>query len=586
MTYWRPILLLMLFMAAAAMPAAAADEAEKAFKQARQAYESLLDAPKQKLYRDNWMKVIDRLLAVAEKYPRHRRAPEALYLAARAGQGLYAVSRVDADARQAAGWYEAVTRDFPESSLAEEALMRAAGIAEGLGDMARAYSRYGEVVKRYPKGKQSAEAARKLGALARHAPPKEAEKKAASAPPPPSATAASAASASGIQLTGIRFWSNPGYTRVVLDLSAKADYAASLLAGDAGSGSSARLYIDLPGAVATAGVPGTTAVDDGLLRRIRTGQTGPDLARVVLDLVSFRDYKVFSLSDPFRVVIDIAGEHTTELKGAPAQVVAAPPPPSPPADGIARILDQVPEERPPKVHIPSRNGQGGLRRIVVDAGHGGKDPGAIGPNGVQEKEVTLSLAKALAKRLEEELGCEVVLTRSTDVFLPLEERTAIANKVDADLFISIHANASPNRNAAGIETYYLNFSKNDKAAAVVARENGTSLKQVGDLELILFDLMANSKINESSHLASEIQKSLIDLLSRHYPDIRDLGVKQGPFYVLLGATMPSVLVEVAFISNQREEVRLTDRKYHERTINAITQGVRNYAAALKLIASR
>jgi N-acetylmuramoyl-L-alanine amidase len=158
--------------------------------------------------------------------------------------------------------------------------------------------------------------------------------------------------------------------------------------------------------------------------------------------------------------------------------------------------------------------------------------------------------------------------------------------VGADLFISIHANASTNRSAYGTETYYLNFAKNDKAAAVVARENGTSLKQVGDLELILFDLMANSKINESSRLATEIQKSLVDRLGRHYSDIRDLGVKQGPFYVLLGATMPSVLVEAAFISHKREEALLIDQQYHERTAAAITQGVRNYATALHMIAAQ
>ncbi len=162
--------------------------------------------------------------------------------------------------------------------------------------------------------------------------------------------------------------------------------------------------------------------------------------------------------------------------------------------------------------------------------------------------MTLKLAKELAKELTRQIGCEVILTRSKDVYLPLEERTAIANKVGADLFISLHANANKSREAYGIETYYLNFSKNDKAAAVAARENGTSLKQVSDLELILFDLMANAKINESSRLATEIQESLVQRISKKYSDVRDLGVRQGPFYVLLGATMPSVLVETAFIS--------------------------------------
>ncbi len=223
---------------------------------------------------------------------------------------------------------------------------------------------------------------------------------------------------------------------------------------------------------------------------------------------------------------------------------------------------------------------------MVDAGHGGKDPGAVGPSNVLEKDVTLAMAKSLAKRLEKDLGCEVILTRDRDVYLPLEERTAIANRVGADLFISIHANANKSSKAYGVETYYLNFSKNDKAAAVAARENGTSLKQVGDLELILFDLMANSKINESSRLAAEVQKSMVDGLSRSYSKVRDLGVRQGPFYVLVGATMPSVLVEAAFISNKREESRLASRKYQDKACAAIAKGVRNYATSMKLVSQK
>jgi N-acetylmuramoyl-L-alanine amidase len=227
-----------------------------------------------------------------------------------------------------------------------------------------------------------------------------------------------------------------------------------------------------------------------------------------------------------------------------------------------------------------------LRRIVVDAGHGGKDPGAVGPTGLLEKTVTLKLAKALAKELTRQIGCEVILTRSGDVYLPLEERTAIANKVGADLFVSLHANANKSRKAYGIETYYLNFSKNDKAAAVAARENGTSIKQVSDLELILFDLMANAKINESSRLATGIQESLVKNISKKYSDIRDLGVRQGPFYVLLGATMPSVLVETAFISHPREEKRLASSKYQESAARAIASAIKDYAVNNKLIASR
>ena len=379
-------------------------------------------------------------------------------------------------------------------------------------------------------------------------------------------------------------------------MSANAGYTTNFLGSDPIENLPPRLYLDITPATLDPVLKAPTIVDDGLLRRIRTGVPESGKVRVVLDLISIGQYKVFPLSDPYRLVIDISGDKTPELK-ALEPAIHAPPPiasdapvkadvkPEEKPDEVARVLDQVPPPAPPPV-VPSAPVLPGLRRIVVDAGHGGKDPGAIGPNGLQEKDVTLALAKKIARRLEEALGCDVVLTRDRDIFLPLEERTAIANKVGADLFISVHANAAPNRQAYGIETYYLNFSKNDKAAAVAARENGTSLKEVTDLEQILFDLMANSKINESSRLAAEIQRALIDRLNNRYEDVRDLGVRQGPFYVLLGATMPSVLVEAAFISHPREEQRLASRRYQEETAEAIAEAVKSYAQAHKLIASR
>jgi N-acetylmuramoyl-L-alanine amidase len=576
-----PLILLLLLLAA--LPATAAADAEQAYGRARESYRQLLDSPQRQLHRDRWQKVTDGFLAVHRSYPKHRRAADALYQAGKATQGMYEVSRVRDDARRALDLYDSLARDYPDSTLADDALLLAAGIAERLDDFSGAYQRYAAALARYPRGDMAARARIKFGELASYAPkPEPSAPPAVSAPAPPPVAAASSTPAGSVEMTGIRFWSNPGYTRVVIALNSQAEYSANFLPADERSGLPPRLYVDMAANLA-ASVPESTDVGDGLLRRIRAGRSDPRTVRVVLDLHSFKDYKVLPLADPFRIVIDIAGDRPLELSAITPEVHT---PAAEPKDGIARILEKVPPERPLKVHIPPGAAQAGLRRIVVDAGHGGKDPGAIGPSGVQEKDVTLALARVLAKRLEENLGCEVILTRNSDVFLPLEERTAIANKVGADLFISIHANASTNRSAYGTETYYLNFAKNDKAAAVVARENGTSLKQVGDLELILFDLMANSKINESSRLATEIQKSLVDRLGRHYSDIRDLGVKQGPFYVLLGATMPSVLVEAAFISHKREEALLIDQQYHERTAAAITQGVRNYATALHMIAAQ
>ncbi|MCL2760962.1 MAG: N-acetylmuramoyl-L-alanine amidase, partial [Desulfuromonadales bacterium] len=222
-----------------------------------------------------------------------------------------------------------------------------------------------------------------------------------------------------------------------------------------------------------------------------------------------------------------------------------------------------------------------IRRIVIDPGHGGKDPGATGPSGIREKDVVLAIGKLVAKKLKEQLGVDVVMTRSTDVFIELQERTAIANQVGADLFVSIHANASLNPNASGIETYYLNLAKTKKVAELAAKENNTSLAKVSLLQAVLFDLMANYKLNDSAHLADFVQKALDKKVSGQYTGVKNLGVKQGPFYVLVGATMPSILVETAFVSNHQEEERLHDPEYQEQTAQGIVDGIKAYISSLK-----
>ena len=556
----KRIFLLCAFLLLPQLISAAVDIGERDFQRAQESYSTLMKSPRERLRRDKWQQVVSRFTRVAETYPRHRRAVESLFQAGKASQDLYAISRRPEDAEQAGKYFDRVAETYPDATFAIDALLLAATIEEEIkNDPAQAYLRYRSVTERYPGNEKAAVARRKVKDLARYAPP---------------------VSPARSELTGIRFWSNPGYTRVVLDLSGPTDYTANFLAGDPANNIVPRLYVDLRGAVPAAGL-GETPVQDGLLRQIRAGRYDDETVRVVLDLVSIKDYKVFPLNDPMRLVLDITGDRPAELTAQKPEIAARRSEP----EKVASSLN-TPAEHPLKVTIPPVKGGSSLRRIVVDAGHGGKDPGAIGPSGILEKDIVLKMAHVLADRLKKEIGCDVILTRSGDVFLPLEERTAIANRVGADLFISMHVNAAPNKSAYGVETYYLNFSKNDKAAAVAARENGTSLKQIGDLELILFDLMANSKINESSRLAAEIQSSLVEDLGRDYSQVRDLGVRQGPFYVLLGATMPSVLVEAAFISHPREEARLLEKKYHERTASAIVRAVQQYANSQRMVAGQ
>jgi N-acetylmuramoyl-L-alanine amidase len=222
----------------------------------------------------------------------------------------------------------------------------------------------------------------------------------------------------------------------------------------------------------------------------------------------------------------------------------------------------------------------GVSRIVIDPGHGGKDPGAPGPK-TTEAEVVLDVALRVEKILAAERGIEVVLTRRDDTFIPLEERTAIANRHAADLFLSIHANSSRNRKAAGVETYVLNFASNADAEAVAARENATATGSMRNLPDMVRAITQNNKRDESRDLAGAVQESMVTRLRPHNPPLRDLGVKQAPFVVLIGAGMPSVLAEIAFISHDSEGGLLKTEKYRQRIAEALAQAVLRYTRALK-----
>jgi N-acetylmuramoyl-L-alanine amidase len=222
----------------------------------------------------------------------------------------------------------------------------------------------------------------------------------------------------------------------------------------------------------------------------------------------------------------------------------------------------------------------GARRICLDAGHGGHDPGAIGRGGTQEKDITLAVVLKLEKLIRTELGADVVMTRDTDVFIPLEERTAIANASGADLFLSVHINSARNRTGRGLETYYLSFAKSAAAEELAARENAISQATMKDLNNLVKAIATNSKIDESRDFAGIIQKSHIETLSPSFRGVLDRGVHTAPFYVLIGANMPSILTEVGFISNPEEEQWLKSDEYQEKLAESLLEGVRSYLGQL------
>jgi len=539
------------------------------YQAARNAYISLTKDTKKQQFRHHWDKVFRKLQHFTEHYPSHNKAPSAYYLLGKAYNELYGVSLAKSDARQAVHYFKTLSTRYTQNSLADDALYLQATIeSTTLNNPNRARMLCDEILRRYPNGDHIKKSRKLLQTL------------------PTGSTVAPKAQAVVVprtdiaQINAIRHWTDANHTRIVIELNQSIQFKVNTLPASQKDNSSARLYLDLFATTTARSLANVINVNQGVIKKIRVGVNKKN-TRIVCDLTELTRYSILELQNPPRVVIDIARHKGAVLTANQPQIETTP---QIGQQDIATVLAQVPASQPMRIHLPDvATKSKGKLRIVVDAGHGGKDPGAIGPNKLYEKDVVLKLAKKLATTLRSRLKCEVLMTRDRDVYIPLRQRTAYANEVEADLFISIHANASTNKKIFGIECFYLNFSKNDKAVAVAARENGMTIKEMGDLELILFDMMANAKINESSRLATEIQTSLVSTLSRSYSNVKDMGVRQGPFHVLLGATMPSVLVEVAFISNKMEAKRLNSSVYRERAAQGIVSGVEKYLRSQNLL---
>jgi N-acetylmuramoyl-L-alanine amidase len=351
----------------------------------------------------------------------------------------------------------------------------------------------------------------------------------------------------------------------------------------------------------------TIPFSDDVVRKVRIGRQTESRTRVVMDLTGAGRYSIYTLYNPYRVVIDFA--RLPVVPSALIATAAVPPPPvvRPAAtttakpEAVAPPVPELPDEpeptpvaaaapAPPAPAPPAGNRSGGfslsrqlglrVSRVVIDPGHGGHDPGAK-TKGLTEADLVLDVALRLEKLLSKQDGFEVVLTRRVDTFVPLEERTAIANREGADLFLSIHANASTNGAARGVETYFLNLTANPDAEMVAARENAASSRSMNQLPDIVKAIALNNKIHESRDFASMIQSSLHSQLQKADGNVKNLGVKQAPFMVLLGATMPSVLAEISFITNRQEAANLKTERYRQRIAEALYAGVLRYQQSLK-----
>lgn len=517
------------------------EAAREAFRKATEYHEWLMEQPKRTRTLKQYQQSIRLYRVVIDRDPTYGAADDSLYaiatlydeMAERFDRALYR--------NRAIHYYSFVAREYPTTHYRNKALNRASAL-------------------------QSSVAAAPTDSV--------------STPAVRQDSASEASDEDLATLTEVRYWSNEDYTRVVLQLDREVDFEKQVLSDPD------RIYFDLKNAVVDSHIMNQSYDVNGLfIRKIRVAENRPDVVRVVLDFDRINQHTVFALYDPYRIVIDTRGkpqEHKASVQTAQSGEVA----PQPTAEKVS--VPAGPE--PDQVEAASPTIQGnwtltrtlGLKvgRVVIDPGHGGKDTGTIGPGGLREKDVVLKVALELRDLLEERLGTSVILTRDTDRFVPLEERTAIANEKGADLFVSIHANASRNRRASGVETYVLDFATNASEIEVASRENATAQRNIRDLEDLLKKIALEDYNRESRDLAQDVQQELLSGLSLNGRRQKDRGIRQAPFIVLIGSNMPSILTEIGFISNPEDEKFFKSDAAYREVAEAIYKGIESYFRSL------
>lgn len=608
--------------------------AKSEYQRGVSAFNSLLANEKRAGLRAEWEAVMKPFLRSLGADPKSEYAPRSMFFLGRCYEELARRSFSRADRLKALEAYDRMLATYPKYGWSDDALFRMGLIwQEQFRDASKAARVFKTLIDTYPQGDKVPEAReRLLGIKGGDQPqPVAAATKSAKEKPASGQTAAASEKAApaklkdGLTLLGIRHWSSPDYTRVVMDMTQDVHYERALV--EKAAGGNKQLQIILQQAGIAGDVMPARRVDDGILSQIQVGPDPAGGALVTFDLMTMDHYRVFTLPDPYRVVIDIYGtggqsrqavaasspsaadsrpggavDHVqAALAELQAKQSAAPKketvakqakaaPPKAPAQSSAKQA-AAPKGKAPEIKVSTTQKkytgslveQLGLkvRTIMIDAGHGGKDPGAVA-NRLQEKNINLRMAKILGGMLKEQ-GFEVHYTRTGDTFIPLEERTAMANGKNADLFISVHCNAHKDKNVRGLEVYYLNLATDAQAVRVAARENGVSAKKISDMQFILSDLMLNSKINESRQMAALVEQETLRTVRPKY-SLSSHGSKGAFFYVLTGARMPSILVELGYLTNAPEAAKLNTDAYLQAMARGLTSGVMAYRKKLERFA--
>ncbi len=635
---WLGLILVLLYIGSAL--AGPVDE----YDRAKEAYKRFDSDPKAVKYRDRWMRVIDGFAKIAEKYPKHTKGCDARYNVAMLYERLAQVSYLKDDRLRAAKEYELLAQRCPNHRLADDGYYNAAMIRVQLGEKSKARALLNTELKKEPKGDTIGLAKQLLASLNQELGPEPSTQPTSQAAPQ---AQAQPEAAEMNRLTNLVAFSRKGQTELRILFEDTPQFTTG--EAPATDTKPKRMYFDFPQARMGQGIQSVYSFDSPHISQIRVGHYDDNTTRVVVDfkdkhlpfdlgvsneppMMMVHFGKKAPQAEAVAATVDEEGEDDSAAVVAVAPVVTpkdsnaqseATPATSPdqaPANqeskpaaaqnqdaqlGIEDLIAQTsgqatqkekakPKRKPaakkPTKPTPKPSGKVDryyqVRKVVIDAGHGGRDYGATGPTGAKEKEVVLAITKKVARKLRKRLKVKTVLTRTDDTYLGLKERSDKANKEGADLFISIHANASRKRKITGIETYYLNNSSDSYSRRLAARENRDLGKKVDDLQFILTDLSMNVNISDSIVLARFVQNAMIKRLKKRYSGIKDRGVGRALFFVLLNVRMPAILVETSFISNSQEEKRLKSSAYQDRVAEAIVDGVAQYVDYMNKLAKK
>lgn len=525
------------------------DRGEVYYEKVKEQYLNLINSSR--LQRDikNWEKIIVGFETVGDAYSESKKAPDGFFMAGELCIDAYKRNNKDKYLQRAIINYSKLVQRYRKNSLADDAQIKIAEIYRVYRkDKERARKEYEKVIKKFPDGDQRKKADFWVKKFSSEV----------------------VANKVGPQVTvsKIDVISGENYTRVSIEMTGEAEYRHSILSEDKTAEKPRRIVLDIKNAKIAPDLKEPIPVENEHLQQIRSSQFTQDSVRIVLDLKSIEEYSTFYFDEPFRIIVDAIG---SDDKGQNIDAIIE-------DMGKIDIVETEGEEKE-EIKETARKPQEKIvdkLHIFLDPGHGGDDPGAVGRNRkIKEKDVVLGIALELRKLLEDN-GYRVSMSRDRDIFIPLPERTAMANRADADLFISIHANASRRRGARGIETYFFDLSSDRDVLKLAAMENGVSIDKLDTLQFILTDMERTPIRNQSAMLATSIQENICRSVKSNGINSRNIGVKHGPFYVLKGARMPSVLVETAFITNPKEEKLLASRKYREQIAKGILDGIKKY----------